>query len=192
MQKARTTSGYIVPELEYIVRSHLAGTSEIVAELYSSHHGWLQGWLRKKLGCAHSAADFAQDTFCRLLNLPAPAELREPRAFLVTTATRLIIDHSRRASIERAYLETWAILQSDACESSPEQHQEAIDTLMAIVALLEGLPEKVRRAFLLSRLEELSQAEIAERLGVSVSMVKQYMARAMLHCYAVVHGMPAK
>ena len=172
--------------------SHTAGTTEVITELYSNHHGWLQGWLRKKLGCAHSAADFAHDTFCRLLSLPEPIELREPRAFLVTTATRLVIDHSRRASIERAYLETWAILQSEACASSPEQHQEAIDTLMAIVVLLEGLPEKVRQAFLLSRLEELPQAEIAERLGVSVSMVKQYMARAMMHCYAVVHGVPTE
>ena len=174
------------------MRSQFAGSSEIVAELYNSHHGWLQGWLRKKLGCAHSAADFAHDTFCRLLSLADPGDLREPRAFLVTTATRLVIDHSRRASIERAYLETWAILQSEACECSPEQHQEAIDTLTAIVALLEGLPEKVRQAFLLSRLEELPQTEIAKRLGVSVSMVKQYMARAMLHCYAVVHGMPTE
>jgi RNA polymerase sigma-70 factor (ECF subfamily) len=170
--------------------SNIAGPTEVIAELYSNHHGWLQGWLRKKVGCAHSAADFAHDTFCRLLALPDPAELREPRAYLVTTATRLVIDHSRRESIERAYLETYAILQADASESSPEQHQEAIDTLMAIATLLEGLPEKVRQAFLLSRLEDMPQADIAARLGVSVSMVKQYMARAMMHCYAIVHGIP--
>lgn len=158
--------------------------------LYSDHHGWLYGWLRRKLGCAHSAADFAQDTFSRLLALPEQLAIKEPRAYLVTTATRLIIDHARREKIERAYLETHAVLQAGAYAPSPEQHQEAIDTLLAISAMLDGLPSKVRQAFLLSRLEEIPQAEIADRLGVSVSMVKQYMARAMMHCYAVVFGAP--
>ena len=35
--------------------------------LYSEHHGWLQNWLRGKLGCAADAADLAQDTFLRIL-----------------------------------------------------------------------------------------------------------------------------
>lgn len=160
--------------------------------LYSDHHGWLYGWLRKKLGCAHSAADLAQDTFYRLLALPERWTIKEPRAYLVTTATRLIIDHTRREKVERAYLETHAALQADVYAASPEQYQEAIDTLLAISTMLEGLPGKVRQAFLLSRLEEIPQTEIAVQLGVSVSMVKQYMARAMMHCYAIVYGQPPK
>jgi len=35
--------------------------------LYQDHHGWLQGWLRKRLGDREHAADVAQDTFLRLL-----------------------------------------------------------------------------------------------------------------------------
>jgi len=31
--------------------------------LYTDHQGWLQAWLRKKLGNAHQAADLAHDTF---------------------------------------------------------------------------------------------------------------------------------
>jgi RNA polymerase sigma-70 factor (ECF subfamily) len=42
-----------------------------VAALYTTHHGWLQGWLRKKVGNAFDAADLAQDTFVRLLTAPA-------------------------------------------------------------------------------------------------------------------------
>ncbi|MCP2821025.1 RNA polymerase subunit sigma-24, partial [Salmonella enterica subsp. enterica serovar Typhimurium] len=30
-------------------------------DLYRGHHGWLQGWLRRKLGDAMDAADIAQD-----------------------------------------------------------------------------------------------------------------------------------
>ena len=77
-----------------------------ITELYCAHHGWLFGWLRRKLGCAHNAADLAHDTFARILNArESVATLREPRAFLSTTARRLIIDQVRRKQIENAYLQ---------------------------------------------------------------------------------------
>ncbi|WP_239796219.1 sigma factor-like helix-turn-helix DNA-binding protein [Candidatus Nitrotoga arctica] len=45
------------------------------------------------------------------------------------------------------------------------------------------MPPKARRAFLLAQLEGLTYAEIAQQLGVSVSMIKQYMLRATQQCY---------
>lgn len=57
-----------------------------------------------------------------------------------------------------------------------------LETLHEIDALLDGLPPKARSAFLLSQLEGLKYADIATRLGVSVSMVKKYMLQAMTHC----------
>ena len=40
--------------------------------LYSDHHGWLLGWLRRRLGNAADAADLAHDAFLRLIVRPAP------------------------------------------------------------------------------------------------------------------------
>ncbi|MNF16531.1 putative RNA polymerase sigma factor FecI [compost metagenome] len=48
--------------------------------------------------------------------------------------------------------------------------------------MLHGLGHKVRRAFLMSQLEGASYADIAVQLGVTVSSVKKYMARATEHC----------
>ena len=48
--------------------------------------------------------------------------------------------------------------------------------------LVEGeLPERTRNVFLLARLENMRQAEIARRLGVSVSGVEKHLARAIAH-----------
>jgi len=66
---------------------------------------------------------------------------------------------------------------------SSEQRAEFIEALERIADALEALPEKPRRAFIRFRLEGRSQAEIAAELGVSVSMVKKYIARALLHCH---------
>ncbi len=160
----------------------------ILDSVYREHHAWLNAWLRKKLGCSFDAADLAQDTFVKVAHQHDLAGIREPRAYLTTIASRLIIDLARKRKIERAYLEALLLVQHEPEQASPEQIQAAVETLNEIASMLEGLPEKVCKAFLLSRLEELSHAEIAEQLGVSVSMVKQYLARAMLHCYQIVYS----
>ncbi|CCN03033.1 heme uptake regulator, partial [Bordetella bronchiseptica Bbr77] len=93
---------------------------DAVHALYREHHGWLQSWLRKKLNDAYDAADLAQDTFVRVLRHRAElATLREPRAYLLTIAGRLVVNHYRRRSLERAYLEPLASLPPHA--PSPEQ-----------------------------------------------------------------------
>ena len=67
--------------------------------LYSAHHNWLTHWLRQRLGCPHSAADLAQDTFMRLLQARETPALNEPRAFLTTVAKRVLFNHYRRQDL---------------------------------------------------------------------------------------------
>ncbi|WP_347506952.1 sigma-70 family RNA polymerase sigma factor [Pseudomonas anguilliseptica] len=157
-------------------------SQQSIQRLYSDHHGWLNGWLRQRLGCADHAADLAQDTFLRLLKTPGIlADIRQPRAYLSTVAHGLVVNFWRRQSVERAYLEALTV-QPEALAPSPEERELILETLLAIDAMLLRLPGKVRQAFLLSQLEGLTYSVIAERLGVSERMVKKYMAQAMLHC----------
>lgn len=156
--------------------------------LYSDHHSWLHGWLRRKLGCSQRAADLAHDAFIRVLTLAEPQSLKEPRAFLTTTATRLLIDGARRRKLEQAYLEALAVHAEEGATPSPEAIHAALQALERIAQLLEGLAYKPREAFLLNRLDGLSYSEIAKVLGVSSSMVKQYMASVLVHCYRVTYA----
>lgn len=155
-----------------------------ISDLYCEHHGWLFGWLRRKLGCAHNAADLAQDTFARILNArESVATLREPRAFLSTTARRLIIDQVRRKYIENAYLQELA-LTAEALEGfqSPEHILSTLEALEHIAFMLEGLHDNVRQAFVLYYLDGLTQSEIARQLGLSDRTVRKYLIQALLHC----------
>ncbi|ALL38108.1 MULTISPECIES: ferric citrate uptake sigma factor FecI [Serratia] len=152
-----------------------------LSRLYATHHAWLQGWLHRRLGCAFDADDVAQDTFMRLLRSDAAATLREPKDFLVTVAKRVMVDLFRRRTLERAYLEMLALIP-EGYAPSPEQRQSLLDSLQQIDAMLDGLGPKVKQAFLLSQLEGLGYVDIAARLGVSVSSVKKYMAKATEHC----------
>ncbi len=159
---------------------------QMLHRFYADHHGWLNGWLRRQLGCSQRAADLAQDTFVRVLSKDDDmATIREPRAYLHTIAKGLLINHWRRRQIEQAYLDALA-LQPEPVVPSPESQALIVETLLRIDAMLAQLPTRVRSAFLMSQLHGMTYAAIATELGVSERMVKKYMAQAMLHCLMLV------
>ncbi|MGJ7551014.1 sigma-70 family RNA polymerase sigma factor [Pseudomonas alloputida] len=150
--------------------------------LYREHRGWLEAWLRRRLGNAWDAADLSQDTFLRVLASAQPLEnIREPRAYLLTVGKRLLSNLHQRRSLEKAYLDALA-QQPEQSLPSPEQRWILLETLQALDELLDGLKAPVRRAFLWSQLEGLGYAEIALRLNISERTVKRYMAVAYEHC----------
>lgn len=153
-----------------------------VHSLYSHHHGWLEGMLRRKLGCAHRAADLAHDTFVRLLAREERVAIQEPRAFLTTVARRVLANHWRREQIERAYLDALA-QWPEAVAPSPEERAMVIETLDQIDRLLDGLPVQAKRAFLHAQLDGMSHGQIAAALGISISTVKRHLVRAGAQCY---------
>lgn len=159
--------------------------NQAVQALYAEHQGWLFGWLRKKLGCPHNAADLSHDTFLRILaSRDALSAMREPRAFLTTTARHLIIDRARRRQLEDAYLRELALTieMMEHCQQSPEQILVTLEALEQIAFVLDGLALNARQAFLLYFLEGLRQSEIASRLGISERMVRKHLMNALMHC----------
>lgn len=157
-----------------------------ITELYSSHHGWLYCWLRKKLGCAHQAADLAHDTYVRVISSGRIPPAEQSRAFLTQVAKHLVVDMYRRYRIEQAYLEAVATLPQPQVPSV-EERALILETLCEIDAMLDSMPTKVRTAFLMSQLDGMSYAEIAQDLGVTVSSVQKYMSKALLVCYQVAY-----
>lgn len=142
------------------------------------------GWLRRRLQREADASDLAQDTFLRILRRSEDSGmpvLREPRHYLATIAKRVMIDHFRRQTLEQAWLDALA-LEPEPEALSPETLSILLESLREVDAMLHGLGTKVRQAFLMSQLDGTPYAQIAEQLGVSVSSVKKYMAKATEHC----------
>ena len=156
--------------------------------LYTGHHHWLLGWLRRRTDNAELAADLAQDTFVRMMVSRRDFIVDEVRTLLATIARGLMIDHFRRCALEAAFLEMLAQMPPEHLPS-PEAQLLVLETLNEVDAMLAGLPPKVRSAFLLSQLDGLAYAEIAVRLEVSLSSVQQYMKRAFTACYRLQYGL---
>lgn len=160
----------------------------LVEQLYTQHQHWLSQWLNRRLNNSAEAADLAQDTFMRILVMPQAsstslehAPLREPRAYLATVARRVLLNHFRRASLERAWLDALALLPEEQAPS-PEQQALIAQALNEVDAMLNGLSPVVREVFVLSQVEGLTYAEIAEQRHIGLRSVKRYMALAMAEC----------
>ena len=151
-----------------------------VHALYQDHHDWLQGWLRRKLGDVHQAADLAQDTFVRVIVGQQAHAIQEPRAYLTTLAQRVLYNFWRRRELEQAWLDALATLPEEAAPS-PEDYALVREAIEALDQWLDGLAPKVRQVFLLRRLDGLKHAEIAETMGLSVATVERYMKQALVH-----------
>ncbi|MCB5183915.1 sigma-70 family RNA polymerase sigma factor [Methylobacillus gramineus] len=150
--------------------------------LYSDHHGWLHGWLRKKLGNSWDAADLAHDTFMRLMDKERLQHIgHEPRALITHIAKGLIIDHWRHQEIERAYQATIALLPPTHVPS-PESRLLILESLARIDQLLHGMSGKTRKIFMLAQLEGMKYQQIADQLGISLITVKRHMQQAFVTC----------
>lgn len=154
--------------------------------LYGQHHGWLYGWLRRKLGNACDAADLAHDTFVRVMVARRlPEQLGdEPRALLTYIARNLVIDHWRRQELERAYLDALAHLPEPEVPS-PEERLLVLEALYRIEAMLRSLPARTCDIFLLSQLDGLTYQQIADRIDTSLTTVKRHMRHAFSACLAL-------
>ncbi|MCY1202187.1 putative RNA polymerase sigma factor FecI [compost metagenome] len=162
-------------------------SSSIVETLYSDHHGWLQGWLRRKLGNASEAADLAHDTFVRILGRRQRDAIQEPRAYLATIANGLVVSHWRRRTLEQAWLDALSA-QPEPLAPSPEERALILETLEEIARLIDGLPDRVREIFLYSQIEGYTYPQIAEKLALSVNVVQKAMTRAVAHCYKALYA----
>lgn len=150
--------------------------------MYVSHHGWLRGWLRRRLGNSFDAADLAQDTFVRLLARREPLAVREPRALLTTIAQGVVSNFLRRRQIEQAWLDALAHLP-EAHAPSPESRAMLLETLVELDRRLDTLAPPVRRAFLLSQFDGMKQADIAAELGLSLATVQRHIVKAAHCCF---------
>lgn len=160
-------------------------TNDDLGQVYAAHNGWLKQWLHRRLGCSAHAADLAQDAFVRVLQAQQKADaglsLQRPRAYLATVSRRLVYDHFRRQSLERAYLEVLAQLP-ELFALSAEELLCMRETLQQLDALLDTFKPMVRSVFLLVQLEGLTYIEVARRLNIGERTVKRHMANALEAC----------
>jgi len=125
------------------------------------------------------AQDLTQDVFVRLSKRDGLDRIASVEGFLFTIAANVAIDFARRNKVRSDCPTSGAYDSVSASEEfSPDRLLEGRQELGRIVAALNEMPERMRNIFILARLENLPRGEIAQRLGVSKSLVEQQIAQA--------------
>ena len=146
----------------------VAGEADAVRPLIERYQRPLAALLQRTLGRTPDVDDVFQETWIRVVR---SAHRYDPEqrfsAWLFAIAWNVMKDRwSRRVDTE----ELDAALVSP--ESSPEERVLEADQAERVRGLVSRLPEKLAQTVLLRFFEELSEKEVAARLGIPVGTVK--------------------
>ena len=141
--------------------------------LWDQYSRRLLSFIRSRVSSAADAEDILQEVFIRVhRHLCCESEWNKPESWIYQIARHLIIDYYRR---QRQLV---AIPESlPAAPDLPEEDPEAILAL-SLRELIDELPEPYRQALILTTYAGLSQKQLAERLGISLSATKSRVQRA--------------
>ena len=155
------------------------------ADAFRGFYADILHYLRKRTDNASDAADMTQDVFTQWLDYNDRTKVEQPRAFLFQMARNLLRDHWRKQKVRHSVHHQQAEWDAEPVTDEQNDPMAAVQRLQRLEQLKEVLAElspRRREALMLHRFEGLSQAQIAERMGISTSMVEKHIALALLHC----------
>lgn len=165
-------------------------SNAFVAELAARHDRRLCRFLAARLRNAADIADLAQEVYLRLLRVQRHDQIRNPEAYLLTIASHVAQQHAlaSAASPETMDVTDELVDARLAEEADPVAALHLEQRLAALDRALSRLSPKARAVFVLQRRDGCTLDEIAVRLGISRSMVKKYLAKAVLQCSRQIRG----
>lgn len=152
----------------------------MLLDLYRRHAGELRGYLSSQLRCEETAADLTQEIFVRLSGHDQAA-MRNPLALAYHVARNLVIDHYRRQRARPECDEPREFDDMPSTAPDPEETAAIRQRLHRVEDAMRRLSPQCRQAFVLNRFDGLSQAEVAEEMGISRQMAERHIAKALLY-----------
>jgi len=153
------------------------------AESFEPHRRRLRGLAYRMLGSMSDAEDAVQEAYLRW-HAADRDKVLDPRAFLMTTTTRICLDMLTSARARREqYVGPWLPEPVvDAAALAPDSRTElAEDLSVALLLTLDRLSPLERAAFLLHEVFDFSFSEVSGTLDRSESACRQLAARARGH-----------
>ena len=132
------------------------------------------------------AQDVVHDVCVELIERPPEGEIRVPLAFLREIASRRAIDRYRSETAQRQWLEHAPDLP-ECADPSPFGRDPALlfagrERLACLAAAIEALPPRCRDVFVMHKIHQMQQAEVADQLGISLKTVEKHLRLGMAAC----------
>lgn len=148
-------------------------------EIYERYWETLINHAYKRLDSAELAEDLVQDLFAYLFSKRQEINITTSvDAYLKTSLKRKVLNvyRSRQVYLRFAH---HTISQPEEGPLSPQQELQIKDLAVKLEKITQNLPLKCRQVFELSRLEQLTNQQIAAELSISVSTVEKHISKAL-------------
>jgi RNA polymerase sigma-70 factor (ECF subfamily) len=148
-------------------------------QTWTAFHGALRRFILRRVGDPDLADDLLQDVFLKVhTQLPGVRDPGRVHAWLYRVARNAVTDHFRARRAAQPL--------SDSLPASELERDAVAELAPCIRSLVARLPAADREALELTELGDLTRADLARRLGTSLSGAKSRVQRARARLRAAV------
>lgn len=155
-----------------------------LATLEKSHGRQLQRYLAARLrNAVADAPDLAQEVYLRLLRIDHHETIRNTPAYLFTVASHVLHQYRLRRAAEPESVEILDVVSELQTVADTDPARE-VELEQRFERLGRGLYQHSVRAYttlMMHRGDGVPLQEIANRFGVSYTMVKRYLSKALTY-----------
>ena len=149
-------------------------------ELYLNHAKELKQFLYFKFGNITIAEDLVQDAYISLWKNCQKITFGKSKNYLFTVVNNAFINVKKHEQIKHRHQENVKKNDSQLSYESPEFILQEKEFYTKLEKAINGLKDKQKEVFLLSRIEKLTYKKIAEKLDISVKVVEKRMHNALV------------
>jgi RNA polymerase sigma-70 factor (ECF subfamily) len=148
-------------------------------QLYRLHFHGMIGFARIYVSDVSIAEEMVQNVFLNIWSRRASVELRTSiKSYLFRSVHNECLNYIKKMNVrEKAHHEIASQMISYTNDAS--ESLQAVELRAKIQKVIQALPKQCAVVFRLSRNEQLSYAEIAQTLGISIKTVENQMGKAL-------------
>ena len=178
MEKMKVITNF---NTEEIIRRLKRDDKSAMDELFQYYYPRLYHFSRSILKIENEIDDILQDVFVKIwLNRHKISNAETFNSYIFTITKNEVLNFLRSKMRDQNFKDE-LLLRSVAEEYQSQNLVEFNEIKAGIDKIVEGLPEKRRQVFILSRTEGLSNKEIAQQMNISEKTVEDHITHAIKH-----------
>jgi RNA polymerase sigma-70 factor (ECF subfamily) len=157
-----------------------------VAAMEKTHGRALRRYLASRMRRHHAdVPDLVQEVYLRLLRIPDHESIRNPQAYLYTIASHLLHQYALRQTVTAGATDNSADITAELeapLDFDPAEQAQLEQRFEAVGRGLEQLSPRAYATLILYRCEGATLEQIGQRFGVTRTMAKKYLIKALAYC----------
>ncbi|MNG67004.1 putative RNA polymerase sigma factor FecI [compost metagenome] len=150
------------------------------------HYDDLVDYIRRRFGDRGTARDVVHDVCLQLLERSEKEDVRTPLALLRKITHDTAVSRYRSERRQATWLEAVCELPEVACSAAtPMGRYEAEQEFQRLVDAIAALPPRCQAVFVMHKIHQIPQAEVADRLGISIKTVEKHLRLGLAACRAL-------